>query len=449
MSVKSMKTGENALVGISECPKNWEVWKLSHAFKIIGSGTTPKSDYSEYYNGNLLWVNTSELRERIILNTGKRLTALALEDYPTLRIYNETSVVIAMYGATIGRLGILGKKATVNQACCVFDSSEVIHNKFLFYWLWIKRSVIISFSYGGGQPNLSQEILRQLRISVPSLREQQSIADFLDYKTGQIDKLIEQKEKLLKLLEEKRIALITKAVTKGLDPNVKMKDSGVEWLGEVPAHWEVKRLKYVADHNSQTLGEDTDPDLLISYVDISSVELFRGIVRKEVIMFYEAPSRARRLVKAGDTIISTVRTYLKAITYIENVLENLVVSTGFAVMSPKGMNSQYLSYYLQNEIFISMIVANSIGVSYPAINPSEIVKFPCAIPKEKEQKEIVQYLKDELEKIDYNIDLTNQAIELLKEYRISLITSAVTGKVDVKIFKRKYSHHILESNDKR
>jgi len=154
---------------LGEIPSHWEVWKATHGFRRIGSGTTPKSDDPLYYDGDFPWITTSELRETTITDTSQKITGEALQKYPTLKLYQAGSLAIAMYGATIGRLGILGINATVNQACCVFAESIVFNTKFFYYWLWMRRPILISLSTGGGQPNLSQDDLKQLRIPIPPL----------------------------------------------------------------------------------------------------------------------------------------------------------------------------------------------------------------------------------------------------------------------------------------
>jgi len=159
---------------IGEVPSHWETWKVTHGFGLIGSGTTPKSDNQAYYEeGETAWITTSELREKEILDTKFKVTKEALNDYSTLKIYKPGALAFAMYGATIGRLGILGINATVNQACCVFDNPEQFYTKFFFYWLWMRRDVLISLSVGGGQPNLSQDDLKKIRVPIPLIEEQE------------------------------------------------------------------------------------------------------------------------------------------------------------------------------------------------------------------------------------------------------------------------------------
>ncbi len=240
---------------LGDIPEHWTVWKITHGFNRIGSGTTPRSDNPVFYDGDVPWVTTSELRETVIFDTTQKVTAEAVASHSALKIYPKGSLAIAMYGATIGRLGILGVDATFNQACCVFADPKVFDTRFVYYWLWMRRPILISLSNGGGQPNLSQDDLKKLWIPIPDIPEQQAIVRFLDFKTAQIDALIAKKKSLLYKLAEKRMVLISHAVTKGLDPSVPMKSSGVEWLCDIPKHWKVWKVT----HGFEKIGSGTTP----------------------------------------------------------------------------------------------------------------------------------------------------------------------------------------------
>jgi type I restriction enzyme S subunit len=266
----------------------------------------------------------------------------------------------------------------------------------------------------------------------PSEEEQCAIAAFLDRETARIDALIKKKEQQIELLQEKRAAVISHAVTKGLDPNVRMKDSGIEWLGEIPEHWKVRRLKYTASINDEALPETTDPSYEFNYVDIGNVDPVKGIVAKEAYRFENAPSRARRIVRDGDTIVSTVRTYLRAIAPIREPEDHLIVSTGFAVVRPRRIDPDYLSYALRSPYFIETVVSRSTGVSYPAINAIDVGTIELLIPATNEQRAIAAFLDRETARIDVLIEKIRRSIDLLREYRTALITAAVTGKIDVR-----------------
>lgn len=335
-----------------------------------------------------------------------------------------------------------------------FGSSEIYvlrakncFNRYLFYRL--QENTFMDLATGsmigaGGLKRIPSDFLNDYVIALPPNKEQTAIANFLDKKTEKIDRLISRQQALLEKLSEKRTALITETVcgrvrlptalndNETLSSNVPLRNSGIEWLGEVPEHWEIKPLKFAVSYNDETLPENTDLDEEILYVDISSVSLTDGIKNKELMIFENAPSRARRIVKDGDVLVSTVRTYLKAIAQVESAEPNLIASTGFAVLRSKcGLNSQYLGYYIQSEGIVGAIVANSVGVSYPAINASDLVRLPICIPSETEQTIIANYLDKKTEKINHLQNKIERVIERLKEYRSALITQVVTGKVKV------------------
>ena len=205
------------------------------------------------------------------------------------------------------------------------------------------------------------------------------------------------------------------------------KDSGVEWLGEIPSHWDSKPLKYLCTYNDEVLTEATSSDTEIQYIDIGSVSATEGISHIETMLFKDAPSRARRIVKDGDVIVSTVRTYLEAIAPIDNPPENLIVSTGFAVIRPnKNLYKGYAAYCLRAKGFIIQVVARSVGVSYPAINSSDLVNIAVPSIAYSEQTKIANFLDHETAKIDSLIEKQQQLIELLKEKRQAVISHAVT-----------------------
>ena len=209
-------------------------------------------------------------------------------------------------------------------------------------------------------------------------------------------------------------------------PYPEYKASGIEWLGEVPAHWDVERLKYLATVNDEALRESTDPNYEMTYVDIGSVDAVAGINETEAVVFKKAPSRARRVVRDGDVIVSTVRTYLRAIAAIHAPELGLIVSTGFAVVRPRRLESSFASYALRAPHFVERVVANSVGVSYPAIDASSLVCFPIPYPGVDEQLAIADFLNRETAKIDALVARKERLIELLQEKRTALITRAVT-----------------------
>ncbi|WP_230941790.1 restriction endonuclease subunit S, partial [Burkholderia cepacia] len=187
----------------------------------------------------------------------------------------------------------------------------------------------------------------------------------------------------------------------------------------------------VATYNDEALDEKTDPDFEINYVDISSVTLVNGIEKIETMSFEKAPSRARRKVKDGDIIVSTVRTYLRAIAPIDDSSKNMIVSTGFVVIRPKeNFHSRFAGYLLQSNGFVGEVVANSIGVSYPAINAGDLVRIPAVEPPLEEQQTIARFLDFKTMQIDALITKQQALLDKLIEKRTALISHAVTQGID-------------------
>ena len=204
-------------------------------------------------------------------------------------------------------------------------------------------------------------------------------------------------------------------------------DTGTPGIRDLPTHWELKRLKDVASHNDDALGDDTPEEADFLYVDISSVNTQQGIHTKEEVVFKNAPSRARRRVQEGDVIVSTVRTYLKAIARVIEPEENLIVSTGFAVVRPgEQLDPGFAGFLLLSNYFIDEVISRSTGVSYPAINASDLVRIHVPIPPLDEQKAISSFLDVETSKIDGLVSEQRRLIELLKEKRQAVISHAVT-----------------------
>ncbi len=180
---------------------------------------------------------------------------------------------------------------------------------------------------------------------------------------------------------------------RALKPYPDYKDSGVPWLGEVPKHWEVRRLKSWLDVNEFVLSEDTDPEYTFEYLDIGSVATGRLTAKPERIRFGNSPSRARRVVRPGDTIVSTVRTYLKAVWHAEHQGDDLVASTGFAVLTPRrGTFPRFVSYFCQSDPFTNRVTAEAVGIAYPAIAETRLGTFEVCIPPYPEQAAIVRFL---------------------------------------------------------
>lgn len=214
-------------------------------------------------------------------------------------------------------------------------------------------------------------------------------------------------------------------------PYQQYSSSRVDPLPPLPSSWSVVPLKAAVRANQEVLGESTPPDFELAYVDIGNVDSVGGITGYETFRFSDAPSRARRLVRHGDVIVSTVRTYLRASARIRHPEENLVVSTGFAVLRPsEQMHSDYLGWVVQCEPFVDAVVARSTGISYPSITSTELLRIPVPVPQGAEQQAISKFLDRETARIDTLIAEQERLIALLQEKRQAVISHAVTKGLD-------------------
>lgn len=336
-------------------------------------------------------------------------------------------------GGSVGRVGYFDLKENgilTDGHIIVIRSNFEYNNRYLYYFLGTKRKDFELMACGStNQMFLLVSDIYKLFVPVPPKSEQTAIANYLDSVTSKIDEAISQQRKMIDLLNERKQIIIQNAVTKGLDPNAKMKDSGVEWIGEIPEDWDVYQLKHFCTYNNESLSEKTNKYLKIKYIEISDVNFENGVIRFEEYNFSNAPSRARRIARKGDIIISTVRTYLKSIASID--FDYIIVSTGFCVIRSKNINTKFLKYAVSSDSFMTNIIRNSVGASYPSISSNTLMgqKFP--VPHLSEQKRIAGYLDDTTSHIDSSISQCEKMISLLQERKQIIINDVVTGKVKV------------------
>lgn len=222
-------------------------------------------------------------------------------------------------------------------------------------------------------------------------------------------------------------------MTTTLHPYPAYQESGVLWLGDVPEHWDLRPLKHWVQLNGATLPETTDPDYQFDYLEIGSVGTGFLTAPPQRLRFESAPSRARRVVGNGDTIISTVRTYLKAIWHAAKLDGPLICSTGFSVLTPRDDTlPEFVSYLVRCDAFTLRVTADSVGIAYPAIAETQLGSFQVWVPPLPEQRAIVRYLNYMDRRIRRYIRAKQRLIKLLEEEKQAIIHRAVTGQIDVR-----------------
>ena len=297
----------------------------------------------------------------------------------------------------------------------VLRPSGNLDARFLLYLTFsdhFRRIGTASMFGAGGQKRISDDFIRNFRHPVPSLSEQRAIASFLDREMAKIDGLVARKERLMELLQEKRAALINRAVTRGLDPNVSMKDSGVEWLGEIPAHWEVKRLRWAI--------------MFQRGHDLPSHEREEGDV--PVVSSSGVSSKHSRAVAPAPGIVTGRYGTIGNFYLISE--DYWPLNTTLYSIDLRNNDARFLWYMLG--CLSSLFVVNALKSAVPGVDRKDIHPIETAIPAPPEQLAIATYLDRETAKIDALIAKVRQAMNHLKEYRTALISAAVTGKIDVR-----------------
>ena len=335
---------------------------------------------------------------------------------------------------------------------------NAIHGAFLFRCLQAQPvQVQLELAASGvTRFGLPKSGIRAASVPVPPLPQQRAIADYLDRETARLDALVAAKQHLLDLLAEKRRALITRAITEGIistslsaaptpsseknEANMKKEqDTRVGPYadsddGDKAARQSSRcRLKYLSTINDESLTEDTSSGFEIQYIDIGNVDSSGNMEEPAWYRFEDAPSRARRCVRDGDVIISTVRTYLQAIAQIHNAPDNLVVSTGFAVIRSveNEFDPNYCKYAVRESGFLAEVEKRSVGVSYPAINTADLADIPVPVYPLSQQRAIAGQLDQEIARLDAVMVKVREAIALLGERRAALIAAAVNGHIEV------------------
>lgn len=420
---------------IGEVPEHWEIKKVSWLFSI-GSGTTPSTSNKEYYaEEGVNWLQTGDLNDGVIRETSKKITQKALDDC-RLTVYPSNSLVVAMYGATIGKVGLLGIETTTNQACCVLYNSKV-NTQFAYYTFLADKTNLITESYGGGQPNISQEKIKSQRIACPPLAEQEAIAAYLDARCADIDKVVATQQKRIALLQELKQSEITQAVTRGLNPDARMKDSGVEWIGMVPEDWEVIpfKSKFKTDKGlSITKADLVDEGVpVISYGQIHSKQNDYVHTLDHLLRFIPeemAPADSKAKLEIGDIVFADTSEDVEG-SGNAFYIDREGIYAGYHTVIAKSIervDNKYFAYLFATPVWRSQVRSQVYGVKVFSITQQILKSTSLIAPPVEERKQIVEVLEEKCARIDKQIEKIQNQIELLREYKQALITEVVTGK---------------------
>jgi type I restriction enzyme S subunit len=421
---------------LGEVPEGWEIRPVKAAFEVIG-GTTPKSDVTEYWDGEITWVtpaDLSNLPSRFIFDSARQITKAGLDSCGTT-IVPKGSVVLSVR-APIGSLAIAGREVCTNQGCKALVPKRTSNPDFFYFVLEAAREALNTLGRGSTFLELSGDQLAAFRVPLPPLPEQTAIAAFLDRETAKIDALVAEQRRLIDLLKEKRQAVISHAVTKGLNPNAPLKTSGIDWLGDVPEGWEVgplKRFWSVTDckHLTADFVEDGFPLASIREVQSRFIDLSEA--KRTTAEYYNQLIEGGRKPFPGDLIFSRNAT----VGQVSQVSESHPpFAMGQDVCLLRKMDKEYAADYMQ-AFFDSFFAEKQldvlmIGATFKRVNVDAIRNLIVVCPTASEQGQIGKHIQIKSGEFDSLTDTAETAIAILQERRAALISAAVTGKIDVR-----------------
>ena len=426
---------------IGPIPNYWQSYKLKHVINEFIAGGTPKSSNDAFWdenNNGIPWIAIGDMTDNDYVNsTVKSITREGLAD-KNLRILKKGTLIYSIF-ASLGKTAILNIDATTNQAILGLITSTKIDVKYLKYYLEALKGTISRFSNENTQENLNSNIVKNMEIAMPeSLEEQKQIANYLDKQTAKIDATIAKNKERIELLEEKRVALINQVVTKGLNPDVPMKYSGVEWIGKIPEHWNIMKLKhhgFVLGGYAFKSGDFTDSGVKV--VKITNVQSLKFDWSE---CFYLPKSylheHSEFKINKEDIIFALTRpiisTGIKAAIFDENEPALANQRTGIFKKHSNDLISTFLYYVIYSDYFKEDFKSKITATNQPNISPLDIGEIKLILPSVEEQKQIVSKLDEETKKISEVISKIKENINLLEEYKTSLIHNVVTGKIDVR-----------------
>jgi len=426
---------------LGRVPEHWDVKSIKYVAPHVGSGKTPSGGSEVYQNSGILF-----LRSQNVYDDGLRLddaTYISEEIDLTMKgsRVRANDVLLNITGASIGRSCLVPEPfqpANVNQHVCIIRPESREEAKWLS--LCLKSESVqsqIDFSQNGaGREGLNFEQIGNICISLPPTTERLRISEHLAHEGARIDGLIAKKTRFIELLGEKRQALITHAVTRGLDPTAKTKDSGIEWLGDVPAHWQVAPLKYVVSFRSGGTPSKENLEFWdgdIPWASAKDMKKEKLDDTQDHLTQLAFESGAASLVPAGSILVVVRGMILARIFPVVETTTPMAINQDLKALQPSGrLKSGFLAHLLRGLAGESLRRLEEAGHGTKALRMEAWTSMQLSIPGLEEQQKILDYLEEKISHLDNLITKTQLSLTLLKERRSALITAAVAGKIDLR-----------------
>ncbi len=436
---------DSGVAWLGEVPGHWKISKLKHA-ATFASGGTPSKEVLGYWNGSIPWASSKDLKSDVLSDTEDHITERAVED--GARLIGAGDLMVVVRGMILAHTFPVTKALVamaINQDLKGVRPNSGWHTD--YFAALLRAASPETFrrldEAGHGTKALRMESWVGMELPQPPLPEQHAIATFLDRETAKIDALVSEQQRLIELLKEKRQAVISHVVTKGLNPDAPMKDSGVEWIGEVPEHWSINRLKYLIREIEQGWSPqcegypvETNDEWGVLKVGCVNGGTFDATENKALPQELE-PIHELSLT-AGDLLISRANTreLVGSAAVVQHDCPNLMLCDKLyriRLHAQRGIPA-FVSRYLSASAPRGQIELGATGASSSMVNigQSTILELFLAVPPLLEQVAIVDFIDREVTRLDTLTTEATRAIELLNERRTALISAAVTGQIDVR-----------------
>lgn len=423
---------DSGIEWIGEIPKDWKCCKVKYSTSFVGSGTTPTSSNQDFYDGDINWIQSGDLYKTVVVDTvEKKLTEKALKSFSALHIYQAPFIIMAMYGASVGNTAFSKIDACCNQACCCIKNNESFNLKFTFYWLDFAQIDFLGRAIGGTQPNISQDKIKNQYIVKPSLEEQQQIADYLDTQCSEIDATAEDIQKEISLLEDYKKSVITEAVTKGLNPDAEMKDSGIKWIGKIPINWQAVNPRWLFAQRKDRAKKGMEQYTASQKYGVISQKDYMNRIGGSIVTV-QKDFDILKMVCEGDFVIH-MRSFQGGLEYSEHTGS---ISSAYVMLIPQKNTGEcrYFKWLFKSASYINALQSTSNLIrDGQAMRYSNFIQIIIPYPPLNEQQQIADYLDSKCSEIDAIIADKKRQRGILADYKKSLIYEYVTGKKEVPV----------------
>ncbi len=419
---------DSGVAWIGPTPAHWSIVRLKHAVRRIVGGSTPASGEATYWDGDVTWITPTDMSNVERLSTSSRkITRSGLASCSAVVV--PAGSLILSTRAPIGNVALADVELCTNQGCKALVPSDVLHPEFALRMFQVLKAELQSLGTGTTFDELSTAALGGLPIPVPPRTEQNAIVRFVDHADRRIRHAIRAKQTLIALLNEQKQAVIHRAVTRGLDPNVRLKPSGVPLLGDVPEHWDVRPAKYFfreVDERSESGTEE-----LLSVSHLAGVTPRR---ERNVTMFMASSYVGQKTCRPGDLVINTMWAWMGALGVAG---QRGIVSSAYGVYRPvknSELIGEYAELLLRTTPYLGEYICRSTGIrsSRLRLYPDEFLAIKLISPPPAEQRAILEATAGSRATSAAGISRAEREIDLLREYRTRLIAHVVTGKLDVR-----------------